>query len=178
MHWRWFSSTESLLAAKRTELQPFARQALITSRSGQWSRCSATGTVTSFVYASHNAYMASRPVIFTCLTEVWRMTGALSSSAAARTASIERSLITLIAATPYRSANARARISRVGTTATRAPPFGWDADCRDALIDVFSLRALPGRSPPPVGRSLIERNRRPATVLPGTVQHGTGVAFV
>src|SRR5450759_5856969 len=84
MHWRWFSATESLEASKRTELQPFARQALITSRSGQWSRWSATGTRTSFVYKRQIAYIASRPVIFTCLTEVWRITGAWSSSAAAR----------------------------------------------------------------------------------------------
>ena len=44
--------------------------------------------------------MASTPVIFTCLTDVWTMTGARSSSAAARTASIVRSLMTLMAATP------------------------------------------------------------------------------
>ncbi len=118
MHCRWFSSTESLLASKRTELQPFARQALIMSRSGQWSRWSATGTRTSFVYASHIAYIASRPVIITCLGEVWTMTGALSSSAAARTASIERSLMTLMAATPYPPANARSSICLVGTTGT------------------------------------------------------------
>ncbi len=100
MHWRWFSSTDSLLASKRTELQPLARQALMTSRSGQWSRWMAAGTETLPAYATHIAYMASMPVIFTCLTEVWTMIGARSSSAAARTASIVRSLMTLIAATP------------------------------------------------------------------------------
>ena len=45
-HWRLFSSTESLLASKRTEFHPWSRQAVMTSRSGQWSRCSAAGTVT------------------------------------------------------------------------------------------------------------------------------------
>ena len=100
MHWRLFSSTDSLLASKRTEFQPFARQAEITSRSGQWSRWRATGTETRPAYAAHMAYMASTPVIFTCLTDVWTMTGARSSSAAARTASMVRSLTTLIAATP------------------------------------------------------------------------------
>ena len=101
MHWRLFSSTDSLQASKRTEFQPFARQALMTSRSGQWSRWSATGTVTvPGVARTHIAYRPSTPVDFTCLTEVWTMSGARSSSAAARTASIVRSLTTLIAATP------------------------------------------------------------------------------
>ena len=77
MHWRWFSSTDSLLASNRTEFQPLARQAEITARSGQWSRCSATGTETRPAYAVHIAYMASMPVIWTCLTDVWTMSGRL-----------------------------------------------------------------------------------------------------
>ena len=56
--------------------------------------------MTRFVISVHMANMTSTPVISTCLTEVWRMTGARSSSAAASTASIVRSLTTLIAATP------------------------------------------------------------------------------
>ena len=63
MHWRRFSSTDSFEASNSTEFQPIARQSEITPRSGQWSRCSATGTLTRFVIAAHIAYMTSVPVI-------------------------------------------------------------------------------------------------------------------
>ncbi len=56
--------------------------------------------MTVFVISRHIAYMTPTPVITTCLTEVWTITGERSSSAAASTASMERSLTTLIAATP------------------------------------------------------------------------------
>ena len=95
-----FSSTDSFEASNRTEFQPSARHWLITARSGQWSRWSATGTVMSFVSARHIAIITSAPVSWTCLTEVWTITGARSSSAASSTACIVRSLTTLIAATP------------------------------------------------------------------------------
>ena len=52
------------------------------------------------------------------MTDVCRMTGARSSSAAARTASMVRSSRMLKAATPYLSAKARSRISFVDTTGT------------------------------------------------------------
>ncbi len=73
---------------------------MMTARSGQWSRWSATGTEMRFVISAHIAYMTSTPVISTCFTDVWTISGACSSSAAARTASMVRSLTTLMAATP------------------------------------------------------------------------------
>ena len=51
--WRRFSSTGSEEASNSTEFQPRSRQALMTSRSGQWSRWRVTGTGTSRVIASH-----------------------------------------------------------------------------------------------------------------------------
>ena len=76
--------------SNRTEFQPFSRHSLMTSRSGQWSRWSATGTLIERVMAHHIAYRTSAPIDFTVLTEVWTMSGALSSSAAARTASMRQ----------------------------------------------------------------------------------------
>ena len=72
----------------------------MTSRSGQWSRCSATGTVRCRVISVHIAKSTSAPIDLTVLTDVWTMSGARNASAAASTASIVRSLTTLIAATP------------------------------------------------------------------------------
>ena len=54
----------------------------------------------SLVIARHIAIITSAPVSWTVFTEVWTISGARSSSAAARTACIVRSLMTLIAATP------------------------------------------------------------------------------
>ena len=64
---------------------------------------------------------SARPYERTVFTEVCRMTGDRSSAAAASTASMLRSLMTLKAATPYRSANARSRISFIATTGTKPP---------------------------------------------------------
>ena len=50
---RWFSSIGIREASKSTEFHPVFRHRLITSRSGQWSRCSATGTGTSAVIDVH-----------------------------------------------------------------------------------------------------------------------------
>ena len=72
----------------------------MTSRSGQWSRCSATGTLMDSVMARHIAISTSAPIDFTVFTDVCTMSGARSSSAAASTASMLRSLTTLMAATP------------------------------------------------------------------------------
>ncbi len=72
----------------------------MTARSGQWSRWIATGTEIWRVISRHMPMRTSAPSIFTVLTEVWTMSGARSSSAAARTASRVRSLTMLIAATP------------------------------------------------------------------------------
>ena len=70
------------------------------ARSGQWSRCRLTGTSMPAVSADHIANSRSIPIERTVFTEVWMMTGARSSTAAASTASSVRSLTTLIAATP------------------------------------------------------------------------------
>ncbi len=48
-----FSSTSSSEPSNRTEFQPARRQVEIHSRSGQWSRCSATGIGTSSARARH-----------------------------------------------------------------------------------------------------------------------------
>src|ERR1700722_18358764 len=116
---RSFSSTGSRDASNRTEFHPLRRQALSTSRSGQWSRCRLTGTSIPAVSSRHIANSRSRPTLRTVLTDVWTITGERCSTAAASTASMLRSLTTFIAATPYRSANARSTISFIETTGTR-----------------------------------------------------------
>ena len=97
---RWFSATGSREPSNRTEFQPLRRQSLMNSRSGQWSRCRVTGTSMPAVISRHMANSRSRPMDRTVLTEVWMMTGARCSTAAASTASMVRSLTTLMAATP------------------------------------------------------------------------------
>src|SRR5512141_43539 len=124
MHWRRLSSTVSLEASNRTEFQPLARHSEMTARSGQWSRWSATGTDTLPAISAHMPNRTSAPSIFTVLTDVWTISGARSSSAAASTASSVKSLTILMAATPYRSRNARWRISWVGTIGISWPPSG------------------------------------------------------
>src|SRR3984957_6068765 len=71
------------------------------------------------VSSRHIANSRSRPTLRTVLTDVWTITGERCSTAAASTASMLRSLTTFIAATPYRSANARSTISFIETTGTR-----------------------------------------------------------
>ena len=114
--WRVFSATSSSEPSNSTEFQPASRQRVIHSRSGQWSRWSVTGTGASSARARHIAMNGPAPSDFTVLSDVWTISGASSSVAAASTASSVRSSTTLIAATPYRSAKARSRISRIGTT--------------------------------------------------------------
>ena len=72
----------------------------MTSRSGQWSRCRVTGTSIPAVIVFHMPNRTSRPIDFTVLTEVWTISGARCSTAAASTASSVRSLTMLKAATP------------------------------------------------------------------------------
>ena len=57
-----------------------------------------TGTSMPAVIVRHMPKSTSRPIDFTVLTDVWTMTGARSSTAAARTASSVRSLTMLNAA--------------------------------------------------------------------------------
>src|ERR1700733_4290286 len=71
------------------------------------------------VISRHIANSRSRPIDRTLLTDVWMMTGERSRTAAASTASMVRSLTTLIAGTPYRWANARSTISLSETTGTQ-----------------------------------------------------------
>ena len=98
--WRWFSSTGRAEASKSTEFHPASRHDVMTSRSGQWSRCRVTGTSIPAVIVRHMPKSTSRPIDLTVLTEVWTITGARNSTAAARTASSVRSLTMLNAATP------------------------------------------------------------------------------
>ena len=73
---------------------------MIHSRSGQWSRCSVTGTGVVVRPGAPHAYSGPAPIDFTVLSEVCTISGACSSAAAASTASSVRSSTTLIAATP------------------------------------------------------------------------------
>ena len=73
---------------------------MITSRSGQWSRCSVTGTDAGSAIVRNMFTSTSAPIERTVLTEVWTISGERTSSAAAITASSVRSLTTLNAATP------------------------------------------------------------------------------
>ena len=86
--------------SNRTDCQPWARQALMSARSGQWSRWRATGTGTSRAISWNIAYRTRMPMDWTVLTDVWTMSGASAAVAAASTASMVRSLTILMAATP------------------------------------------------------------------------------
>src|SRR5664280_2129876 len=90
----------------------------------------ATGTVIERVISRHIAIKTSAPMDFTVLTDVWTISGARDSSAAARTASIVRSLTTLIAATPYLPWKALSTRVLVDTTGKKPPPV------RDGLAAV------------------------------------------
>ena len=59
-----------------------------------------TGTGTSSVRARQIAMNCRAPIDFTVFSDVWTISGASSSVAAARTASSDRSSTTLMAATP------------------------------------------------------------------------------
>ena len=72
----------------------------MSARSGQWSRWSATGTGTSRAISWNIVNSTRMPTDWTVLTEVWTMSGASASVAAASTASRVRSLTMLMAATP------------------------------------------------------------------------------
>jgi hypothetical protein len=50
---RVFSSTGRWEASNNTEFHPRSRHVVMTSRSGQWSRCRATGTSIPAVIAVH-----------------------------------------------------------------------------------------------------------------------------
>ena len=76
----------------------------MTARSGQWSRCSDDRDSALADQRLRRCRTArSRPYARTVFTDVCRMTGDRSSTAAASTASMLRSLRMLKAATPYRS---------------------------------------------------------------------------
>src|SRR5262245_33122872 len=95
------------------------------------------------------------PIERTVLTEVWTISGDRTSSAAATTASSERSLTTLNAATPYRSSKARSRISFSGTTGSEPSEVAGDAAGSGYVGD---LRPPSGGSlPAPCGIPLPER---------------------
>ena len=59
-----------------------------------------TGTGVASARARHMLYSGPAPIDFTVLSDVWTISGACSSVAAASTASSVRSSTTLIAATP------------------------------------------------------------------------------
>src|SRR5512144_262187 len=86
--------------------------------------------------SDHMSNRTSAPSIFTVLTEVWTISGARSSSAAASTASSVKSLTMLMAATPYRSSKACLRISWVGTIGISWPPSGRTLRRRGGLVEL------------------------------------------
>ena len=77
------------------------------------------------VMLRHIAISTSAPIDRTVFTDVCTIIGERSSTAAASTASRVRSLTMLIAATPYRSANARSTICLSGTTGTGTSGGGY-----------------------------------------------------
>ncbi len=97
---RWFSSTGSWEASNSTEFQPTSRHSVITARSGQWSRCSETGTSMPAVIDVHIAYSTRLPIDRTVFTDVCTISGERSCTAASSTPSSVRSLRMLIAGTP------------------------------------------------------------------------------
>ncbi len=72
----------------------------MTCRSGQWSRCSVTGTSMPAVIVSHMPKSTFNPIDLTVLTDVCTITGDRASTAPASTASSVRSFTMLIAGTP------------------------------------------------------------------------------
>ena len=116
-----FSATSSSWASNSTEFQPPARQSLITDRSGQWSRWRTTGTSTSRTSAVKMAKSCSRPYCRTVFTDVCRITGDRSATAADSTASMLRSLRMLMAGTPYLASKARPMVSFNVTTGKIVP---------------------------------------------------------
>jgi hypothetical protein len=150
MHWRLFSSTESLLASNRTEFQPFARQVEMTSRSGQWSRWSAdrdrNAAGVCHPHRVHGVDPGHLDVLDRGLDDQWRPQ--FLGGGQERPPWL-RSFTTLIAATPYLSAKARSMISLVFTIGNPAPPVGTPDN---------SGRAGYAGSPPPI-TSLSPSNR-------------------
>ncbi len=116
---RWFSSTGSCEASNSTEFQPTSRHSVITERSGQWSRCSETGTSMPAVMDVHIAYSTPLPIDLTVFTDVWTISGERSATAASRTPARLMSLKMLIAGTPYRCSSAGSTICLSETTGTR-----------------------------------------------------------
>ena len=98
--WRVFSSTSRWEPSNSTLFQPERRQVEIHSRSGQWSRWRVVGTGTLSARSRNSPASTSAPNVFTVLSDVWTITGASSSVAAASTASSVRSSTMLNAATP------------------------------------------------------------------------------
>src|SRR6478609_3914863 len=88
-------------ASNSTEVQPCRITSVMTARSGQWSRCNATGTDALPAACWKIPEMISAPMLFTVLTEVCRMIGDWACSAAAMMARIDRSSTMLTAATAY-----------------------------------------------------------------------------
>ena len=120
---RRFSATSSSCASNSTEFQPPARQSVITARSGQWSRCSATGTVDVPTPAPGTMSNSCRPAVHAHRLHRGLQDDRRPLLAPPRRARPRcvRSLTMLKAATPYRSANARSRISFIATTGTKPP---------------------------------------------------------
>src|SRR5271169_4649831 len=109
----------------------------------------------------------------TVLTEVCTMTGERCSTAAASTASSVRALTTLIAATPYRSLNARSRICFKGTTGTTANLRSPAAGRISVTTHLQGGLPLPGALPEPGLAG--QRGQFGAVAGPGLAQHGPGV---
>ena len=73
----------------------------MTARSGQWSRCRATGTGTSAAACRNIVVIRSVPIERTVLTEIWMIIGELAATAAAITARRLRSSRMFTAGTAY-----------------------------------------------------------------------------
>ena len=78
-------------ASNSTDDHPARTTSEMTARSGQWSRCSATGTGTSAAACRNIVVIRSVPIERTVLTEIWMISGELAATAAATTARRDRS---------------------------------------------------------------------------------------
>ena len=148
----------------------------MTSRSGQWSRWRRPAPPPPPAIARHIAIRASAPIDFTVFTEVWTINGERNSSAAASTASMVRSLTTLMAATPYRSAKARATISPVGR---RASGTSFDAMSRTALAFLSSTMrtsTIPALRTPRIDSGFSSPETTATTTVPDLSQVGLWTA--
>jgi len=175
MHWRWFSSTESLLASKRTEFQPSPARADHVPL-GAVSRCSATGPARPSCRRATSR--TSRPgrhlhVLGRCLDDD------RARSSSARRGRLHREVVDDVDGGDAVPAGERAVENLLGR-------HDWHASTSflvgRAMLDTLDWQAQAARMDRPITSLTdgheVARDPRLHAVRRGEVQDGIGVAFV